>query len=808
MNVNRGSTSVSTTRRRRAPRRLLGTGLAALLSTTGVLPITGQPASAVENYVRPVAVTWTDNARPTSSFPAEDGALPVGTWQSTDGDKHTSRAYFTFDLTPYLGQRIISARTVAGERSVNNCDKPRELQLWRTENPASAPTWKSAPTAVKKLADLDVPGAPCPSNYLTTLVTDEVREAIAAKQSKITFMLRIGEHENGVHWGRRVNVLGVSLEHNHAPNAPTKLSAGGLACRDDLFIGTTRPEFQADVTDPDVNETGGGDQLKATFAWWPVDRPTERTEFEYSYTMPSGSRFRYSVPDGVMVHGGTYAFSVRATDQYGDTSDWSPQCRFTVDTRVPAAPAVSSTDYPAAPEQPNSGGPGIPGTFTFAPNGSDDVVSYQYWGWNGSGTVAADGPGGTGTVTYTPQSPGYHRLEVVSVDRAGNHSTTRMYEFYVRQTAPQITDGNPTGAIGEPRELTFTPGMENVVEYTWQLNDGEPATVRADADGTTKVTVTPRRGGGNKVTVTSRTSDDLPSGTAEYHFYLASAPTISSPDFPLDGSDGPLAGTPSTFTFAPGMPGVTEYVWSVSGDEQHTVTAKEDGTATVTYTPTEAGFQWIEVFSRTAEGDESETGSGYFVVFSHAPQVSSTDYPMYREAGGPGVTGRFNFHPAHEGVTGYVYDFGDGGQTVAAAADGTATINWTPRSYPADTRGLVRLKVREKIGDIVSDETEYAFYLGKLAPAVTSEDYPPSGEAGGPGVAGRFTLTAHVPGTTEFVYRYGTQEKIVPAGADGTATITLTPTEVGGNYLYVSSRTDSGITSGEDVYYFTVANPG
>lgn len=181
---------------------------------------------------------------------------------------------------------------------------------------------------------------------------------------------------------------------------------------------------------------------------------------------------------------------------------------------------------------------------------------------------------------------------------------------------------------------------------------------------------------------------------------------------------------------------------------------------------------------------------------------------MYQESGGPAATGQFTFRPAGDGVTGYVYDFGDGPRTVSAAADGTATIDWTPGSYPTDSSGWVRLTVREKIGDIVSDETEYPFILGKLAPTVTSEDYPSGGggTGGGPGVPGQFTLTAHMPGTTEFVYRFGGEEKTVPASADGIATITLTPGE-GGNVLFVSSRTASGITSGEDYYYFYVAYP-
>ncbi|MFU8854282.1 DNRLRE domain-containing protein [Micromonospora sp. SL1-18] len=192
MDDNGGSTRVSTARTRRIPSRLLTTGLAALLTTAGTLAVTGQPAWALETYVRPIEVAWTDNAQPTRSFPAEDGSLPVGTWQTASGDKHTSRAYFTFDLTRYQGQRIISARAFTGERSVNNCDKPRELQLWLTENPTSAPTWKNAPTAVEKIADLSVLGPACPARYLSTMITDAMSKAVAAKQDKITFMLRIG----------------------------------------------------------------------------------------------------------------------------------------------------------------------------------------------------------------------------------------------------------------------------------------------------------------------------------------------------------------------------------------------------------------------------------------------------------------------------------------------------------------------------------------------------------------------------------------------------------------------------------------
>ncbi|MFE9954864.1 hypothetical protein [Micromonospora sp. NPDC005299] len=99
---------MSTARRRRVPRRLLGTGLATLLTTTGALAVTGQPASALLNFVQPVQTTWTDNAQPTRSFPAEDRSVPVGT--GPDGTA-------TITLTPTEGGGnflFVSSRTASG----------------------------------------------------------------------------------------------------------------------------------------------------------------------------------------------------------------------------------------------------------------------------------------------------------------------------------------------------------------------------------------------------------------------------------------------------------------------------------------------------------------------------------------------------------------------------------------------------------------------------------------------------------------------------------------------------------------------
>lgn len=284
----------------------------------------------------------------------------------------------------------------------------------------------------------------------------------------------------------------------------------------------------------------------------------------------------------------------------------------TAQDTAPAQPTVSSTDYPA--DDGWYGGPGIPGLFTFAAaTGDADVVGFRYALMGGpANSVAADQPGGSATVTVVPDDDGPRTLSVQAVDQAGNVSPITSYTFRVRVTSPTITDGDPTAGYGQPRALTFAPGMEDVVEYTYRLNDGPEQTVAAATDGGATVTITPTPGY-NTVYVRSRTAAGLPSGEATYRFHLATKPTVNSVEYPLNKTGAP-AGTPGTFVFGPGMPGVTEYVYSFDGRPTQTVAAGVDGSASVTYTPTTAGIHRIAVYTRTGDGIVSETLSGTFLA--------------------------------------------------------------------------------------------------------------------------------------------------------------------------------------------------
>lgn len=483
---------------------------------------------------------------------------------------------------------------------------------------------------------------------------------------------------------------------NQRPSVPTSLSVAGIACGDKgIFIGTTTPEIAAVLDDPDF-AAARPDEVTATFALWPAGHRDQRIEWTgtpQTHRGPSRSK-----PTAALTQGVRYRLEVRTTDAAGTRSRWSPECTFTVDPKVPHAPTVTSTDYPAIGQ---AGGPGIPGRFTFAVAGGDtDVVAFRWSAWGAGPTDVPVGRSGKVTVEYTPTSYGGNDITVQAIDRTRNRSAPTTYRFIVRNTEPRLTDLTPDAGPGEAHTFHVAPGnLDGLVSYTYRLNDGPTTTIAATADGTATFAVAPTAPGANTISVIGHTAAGLPTAETSRTVYVVyPAPTVTSPDFPGGGTP-PLVGREITLKFQPGAPGVTEYIWSTDhGATEHVVPAGPDGTATVRYT---AGWPYVilQVRSRTSGGTESSVDETDWEFTSHAPRVSSPQYPMHGSGSGPGT---FTFEPAQEGVTGYEYSFNDGEVQVVDGA--TATVTWTP-----ERAGHVRLEVRERIGDIVSDPASHEF---------------------------------------------------------------------------------------------------
>lgn len=781
-------------------------GLSALLIAGGLAATVATPAHArYSTWVSASSWAYTDSRDPGALHQGESGGLPVGTWIDGDGKHHKSRAYFTFDLRPYAGKQILQAVLVANEIAVNDCSTVRDWELWRTAPVTSDTTWRTPPAEIELLDD-PLPSPACPAHYSEVDLTDAFQRALAAGSESLTLELRVpADREGNPHLGRRVDALHVSMTYNTAPNTPRELSVDGKSCAggDPLWVSNTRPSLRALLTDPDSPPAGDGEDVTAVFAVWPVNEPGNRVEFRLG-RRGAPSYVQAVVPSGVAQDGRSYAYAVKSSD--GDAeSAWSEPCTFTVDaTRPSAKPAVSSEDFRDKPDP--RGYVGIPGSFKFTANGVDDVVGF-YWGEGyPSSFVPADHLGGSATVTWTPTREGPRTMVVRSVDRAGNTSSDASYDFWVQQDAPSVVDTNPDAAPGEARNLTVQAGLPGTVSFAYTVDDGAERTVAAGADGSARISVTPKPSG-SWFAVRGVTASGHVSASTQIFLAVRSEPIVSSVQFPADTAGAPV-GTPGTFHFAPRLSGVTEYVYSYNSGPWQTVAATADGTADITLTPSTPGTHRIVVYSRTADGGESATAAYGFQPFSIAPTVDSTDYPEGIEAGAPGFPGRFFFWPTADDVVEYLYSV-NGGPEETLAADpffGFAVLDWAPPSIGEDNSGLFTMRVRSRSGNgQLSDAREYLIVVAVRTPGIESDIFDPLGTAkvGQPGV---FTFTSHQPYAVEFLYSIdGGPQQTLPVDADGRATLSFTAETPYSHDVVVRTRTADGITSGSDLLSFWVA---
>ncbi|WBB73645.1 hypothetical protein O7602_28960 [Micromonospora sp. WMMD1128] len=782
-------------------RNLLAATLSMMVAA-GTVVATAAPAAAYDvRYETSTAWGWTDSKTPGKNNLNRPGDLPVGTWKDAKGHPHTSRAYLTFDISRYRGADIERAVLDVKETAGADCTKRPKIELWRTSPYTAKSSWRKPPADLglvdnRQLTNQTV----CPAPRVEFDASEGLRQALAEGRSTLTLSLRLpADAEQDPTLARRYAVkAGISIDYNFRPGVPTELeTTAGTACTTaEPYQVVRSPTLSGVVHDRDRNDTGGTDQLTALFAAWPVDQPdarVEQTDYARDGERAVG-RFdqMWPVP---FEHDRTYAWRMRSADSRA-TGDWSPICYFRYDVRGPATPpTVTSTDFPDDYEL----HPGLPGAFTFTANGATDVVTYGYsLNYGSEKTVDADRPGGSATVTLTPGRLG-NTLRVWSLDAVGNRSATTDYTFFAEDVSP-IVDGR-LDEIGVPATFQVRSQLDGVVRYRYGL-DGDPErTVDAAADGTAAFTVTATRGGNRTLSVTGVTAAGV-EVTATREFSLPTEPKISATVYEEYGVGGGQ-GVPGVFTFTPRVPDTVSYRYHFNGEEG-TVRANADGTASITWTPTAAGWVDLGVWGVSRDGTESEPATWFFQVRDLLPGVYSSLYWPDQWAGGPGQAGEFRLSSEVPDTVAYRYRF-DGGaeQSVDADANGYATVGWTP-----EQGGTHTLTVRGVTLDgTVSAERTYTFLVND-APLVSSEQYPKETNSGLPGVAGVFTVTPQRPGMVKYHYTFwGEETKTVDAAADGTASIIWTPETSGWRQLTVIGETADGTSTQPREYTFSVREP-
>ncbi|MEV1070920.1 hypothetical protein [Micromonospora parva] len=418
-------------------------------------------------------------------------------------------------------------------------------------------------------------------------------------------------------------------------------------------------------------------------------------------------------------------------------------------TAVPAA----ANDVPNAPAIDDNQPPGVPTELQTSGEPCTTAEPYQWW-QNDDLTLSAvlhdpdiDANGGTDRLTTTfalwpvdepaarierfgyngrdgDRESGLFEREVLTHDRvyawqvrAADSQATGEWsglcylrtDFQGPEAAPVVTSGDfPVDGWHPalPGQFTFdAAATPDAVGFRYELLGGDGVqVVSADGPGGTATVTLRPEAGPNTLVVWSLDAAGNRSPEARYEFRASDvAPIIT----------GRLTeiGVPTTFTVRPQMAGVVRYRFQLDGDPEQTVEAAADGTAALTVTATRGGYRTLSVTSVTADGVTATASSNFRL--STAPKITATVYQQGVTSGGPGVPGVFTFTPRQPDVVSYRYRFGTVTSTVAAAADGTASVTWAPTKA-----GLTSLTVWSIDGDgTQSDSASFTFFVGNQPPS-------------------------------------------------------------------------------------------
>lgn len=373
-------------------------------------------------------------------------------------------------------------------------------------------------------------------------------------------------------------------------------------------------------------------------------------------------------------------------------------------------------------------------------------------------------------------------------------------DFTAPATAPAITSTDYVyevpgkGGIGIPGDFTLDAGGDtSIVGFQWQAGyEGSGGYVAADRPGG-KATVRYTPGSDGPMSMSAFGVDVAgntgPSG--DYRFFVAR----NGPSMTCTPAHAFLGET-QRCTFGPhGTDGATAYVYKIDNGPETTLTPGADGTATITVTPTDVRKQYdVTVRARMTNGNLSGPGGGRLDIDRGLPVI---DVPADAMVGKPVV---FTLHATLPGSTSFTYVWDDGEPVqVPVGPDGTAQVTIvpeTPYSHYLDA-------FTTTAAGLESATKQQYVPVATNGPAVTSTDFPECCEGGYVTTPGTFTFSSPVPGVVSYTYSlYRGASGTVPAGPDGTASVSLTPLTTDTQYLTVTSTFADGSASQAGYYSF------
>ncbi|WP_240969743.1 LamG-like jellyroll fold domain-containing protein [Actinacidiphila epipremni] len=545
-----------------------------------------------------------------------EGDGKCGTWDGYYcGPGYVQKLYFQFAPGNLKGKTVLSATFRVNSPWAFQC-AARQTDLVRTNNITSATTWASRPKELDWMVDEsfsagrgsscdpDSPAAPIeftdnPAESDENL-TPTVRDFAAGKFAKLTLELRAHDEGDTSAWKRFKNDATLTVTYVGTPAPPTSAgikSGSGVACStnaaDPDIVGDPHPTLTAKPQVASGGTSAGApaklrvdfqvQQQSSSGTWAVVTEPIRPSPPDFA-----GANSTVSAPSPITLTNGSHYRMAASTWSYEDnqsthinshstvtTTGW---CYFTIDTTAPKAPTITFGS-PYTPCTDNdcqaAGGPGTPGSFTFAAAPGDTVTGFQYKLASGAWSAAINGAGPF-TVNVTPQLTGTQQLQVRAKDAVGGGrwGATSIVVFKVAAGADAVgrwhfSDSAPGSGAVSAADSGTAPGARHT------------ATLRNAGAGWSSLG---RRGAGdNSLWLNDTTNSTQQTGYAD--------------------TSGPVVNTQDSFT-------VSAWVNPTDTDNYHTLlsqTSSDKSSFTLRYSP--GIHRWVFLWTWPSGGKVTWLGA-------------------------------------------------------------------------------------------------------------------------------------------------------------------------------------------------------
>ncbi|WP_435797490.1 LamG-like jellyroll fold domain-containing protein [Streptomyces microflavus] len=404
------------------------------------------------------------------------GVGKCGSWNGyACGPGYVQRLYFEFSPASLKGKQVLDATFRVTEPWAFQCD-PRWVDLVRTNNISASTTWSSRPKELDlmgdrhvsagrgSLCDPDSPDAPIEFNdnpeETNENLTPTVKAFAAGSFSRLTLQLRAHDESDTSAWKRFRNDAVLAVDFVGVPDTPTAIgvvTGTGTVCArtesNPSVISDPTPTLAATPQTKAGGESGA--QLRIYFdldhknsdgSWGDTTAGNGDLRPSTGYV---GDNVKQTISWSALSEGKLYRYRAWARSYYNgggsylsgpsnaSTTGW---CYFKVDPTAPKAPKITFGS-PYSLCTPNacasSGGPGVKGTWSFAPATGDTTnVSYQYTlsSWNTWPTVNGASP----SASITPEASGTYTLFVRAKDNVGRYGAWSAVDFLVAAGAGPV----------------------------------------------------------------------------------------------------------------------------------------------------------------------------------------------------------------------------------------------------------------------------------------------------------------------------------------------------------------------------------